>query len=253
MGNIEHAYYRSLAAACRRFSTKLFLFMEAWKLKRYERVLAHANVILGISKSDTDYFQNRFLDRKVVFIPPFHHSESITSAAGQSDFILYHGKLSVYENERTALYLINNVFAHLKYSCVIAGANPSKAITKAASKYPNIRIESDLSPAGLNALIKSAHIHLLITFQSTGMKLKLLNALFNGRHVIANHLMTEGSGLERLCAMADTTAKMIATCNLLMSQPFTVKDIRAREDVLIPSYSPVHLAEQILSLLPKGE
>jgi hypothetical protein len=52
--------------------------------------------------------------------------------------------------------------------------------------------------------------------------------------------------------MADTSSKMIATCNLLMSQPFTVKDIRAREDVLIPFYSPVHLAERILSLLPKA-
>ncbi len=51
----------------------------------------------------------------------------------------------------------------------------------------------------MEELIKNAHIHLLPSFNATGIKIKLLNALFNGRFIITNDASVEGTGLESLC------------------------------------------------------
>ena len=61
----------------------------------------------------------------------------------------------------------------------------------------------------MNNLIENAQIHILITFQATGLKLKLLNSLFAGRHTIINQLMVTGSGLQKICHIANTAEEII--------------------------------------------
>ena len=74
--------------------------------------------------------------------------------------------------------------------------NPTRLIREAAAPYPHIKVEANPSKERMDALIHNAQIHMLITFQDTGLKLKLLNSLFAGRHTIVNHLMLAGSGLD---------------------------------------------------------
>jgi hypothetical protein len=246
--NIEHHYYRLLADSCREPFTRLFLLAEALRFRRYERVIASAGCILAISQADADYLRQRFPDRRVEFIPAFHAGEQVTATAGSSDFILYHGKLSVYENEHAALFLISQVFARLNCPCVIAGMNPSERIRAAAAPYPHITVEANPTDERMNSLMRRAQIHLLVTFQDTGLKLKLLNSLFAGRHVVANRLMLSGSGLDSLCHLADTPEEMIAACRRLLSEPFGAEEI-ARRQSLLPAYAPSRQAGRILQML----
>ena len=51
-------------------------------------------------------------------------------------------------------------------------------------------------------LISKAQVNILPSFNCTGVKLKLLNALFNGRHCIVNQDAVEGTGLESTCHIA---------------------------------------------------
>jgi hypothetical protein len=53
--------------------------------------------------------------------PHFQMHEHVTSAPGKGEYILFHGNLSVPENEKALLYLVKNVLSRLTYHVVIAG------------------------------------------------------------------------------------------------------------------------------------
>lgn len=235
--NIEHDYYRHLAEAESHLVRKCFFQVEAWRFKRYQKVLAHADLIVAVSTTDAGYLQQQFPSKQIEFMPCFHTNDRITVKPGSSDFILYHGKLSVIENTQAALFLIRNVFSKLDCRCIIAGMNPPASLLKAAAPYPNILIEANPDEERMNWLIHKAQIHVLITFQATGLKLKLLNSLFAGRHTVANQLMVAGSGLEQLCHIADTPDEMVRICRQLMQVDINPETIGQRSDRLFPIYS----------------
>lgn len=247
--NIEHDYYHHLAQAERHPIRKIFFQIEAWRFKHYQKILRHADLILVVSMTDADYLRQHFPDTPVEFMPSFHTNDSITVKPGSSDFILYHGKLSVIENTQAALFLIRNVFCKLNCHCIIAGMNPPASLQKAAAPYPNIRIEANPTEEQMNQLIRDAQIHVLITFQATGLKLKLLNSLFAGRHTVVNRLMMAGSGLDSLCHIADTPDELIRTCRKLMQTDMTEEQIEQRRNFLYPTYSNQYQGERLKSLI----
>lgn len=247
--NIEHDYYRHLAKAENHPIRKCFFFIEAWRFRRYERVLAQADLMIAVSTTDADYLSRRFPGKPVRFMPCFHTNERVTTQTGSSDFILYHGKLSVVENTKAALFLIRHVFSRLDCLCVIAGMDPPASLLKAARPFPNIRIVANPSEEEMSRLIREAQIHLLVTFQDTGLKLKLLNSLFAGRHAVVNRLMVEGSGLEPLCRIADTPAEMVRACRELMQEEVSPVLLRQRRDSLYPVYSNQYQGELLTNLI----
>ena len=237
MCNIEHDYYRYLAESESNAIRRLFFQIEAFRFERYLPVIRHADLVLAVSFSDSNYLKQAFPKLKVEFMPCFHANERITALPGQSDYILYHGKLSVVENERAVLYLVEHVFSRLPYRCVIAGMGPSPTLRKAIAPYPHISLIANPDQATMDRLIHEAQIHMLITFQPTGLKLKLLNSLFAGRHTLVNHAMLAGSGLDALCHIADTPEEMITACHQLMQQPLNAESLRQRELGLLPAFS----------------
>lgn len=247
--NIEHDYYRHLARSESRLVRKCFFRIEAWRFQAYQRVAVHADRIIAVSETDAAYLRRQFPNRSVEFMPCFHAGETITARPGQSDFILYHGKLSVVENERAALFLIRSVFSRLNIPCVLAGMDPPASLYTAAAPYPHITIEANPSTRRMEELTQNAHIHLLVTFQDTGLKLKLLNSLFGGRHTVVNSLMLAGSGLDALCRIADTPDEMIQTCRSLMEQPFTAELIEERKQRLFPTYSNAYQAGRLCRMI----
>ena len=248
--NIEHDYYRETGKAERNILKKCFFYIEAQRFRRFQKRVGDAELLIAVSKNDTAYLQKAFPKNKVEFVPCFHGNDAITSTAGQSDFLLYHGKLSVRENEKAALYLIDNVFSKLApHRCIIAGMNPSSRLLKAALRYHNITIEANPAVERINELIQTAQINLLATFQETGLKLKLLNSLFSGRHVVVNTMMLAGSGLDELCCIADTSDKMIALCRERMNIPFTTDILEKRRNLLFPVFSNEYQAKRLVEMI----
>jgi len=248
--NIEHDYYREIGKAEHNIIKKCFFYIEAMRFKRYQKNVAAAELMVAVSQTDTDYLRKEFPQNKVEFVPCFHGNDDITSTAGSTDFILYHGKLSVKENEKAALYLIENIFSKMSpYRCTIAGMDPSPSLIKAASRYENISIEANPTVERINDLISTAQINLLVTFQDTGLKLKLLNSLFKGRHVVVNSMMLAGSGLDDLCHTADTPEKMIEICRELMDKPFSTDILDERRKLLFPVFSDEYQAKRLIKML----
>ncbi|MEG1544914.1 MAG: glycosyltransferase family 1 protein [Tannerellaceae bacterium] len=247
--NIEHDYYRHLAQAEHHPLRKCFFIIEALRFHLYQQQVAAADIMIAVSTTDAAYLTKIFPTHTIAFMPCFHANEQITAQPGQSDFILYHAKLSVLENERAALFLIENVFSRLDHTCILAGMNPSRRLTDAARPYPNIRIEANPSTERMDWLIREAQIHMLVTFQDTGLKLKLLNSLFAGRHTLVNQAMLAGSGLDSLCHIANTPAEMIASCNRLMQQPLLPADITRRKSLLHPAFSNKEQGERLYKMI----
>ena len=248
--NIEHDYYREIGKVERNILKKCFFFIEAMRFKWYQRNVEGAELMIAVSQTDTDYLQKEFPGNRIEFVPCFHGNNEITATAGQTDFILYHGKLSVKENEKAAMYLIENVFSKMSpYRCIIAGMNPSVMLQKAASRYNNILIEKNPSVEKINELISVAQINLMVTFQGTGLKLKLLNSLFAGRHVVVNSMMLTGSGLDSLCHIADDDEKMIEICRKLMNEPFSADTLDERRKLLFPVFSNEYQAKKLIEMI----
>jgi len=200
MHNIEHIYYRSLARIERNIFKKYFFYSEASRLKSFEKVLECADYIAAISSDDYQSLRKKF--DNVIYLPAFHANNKVTATKGKGEFALYHGNLGVGENNEAALYLTREVFKNLNYPLIIAGMNPSKELRKAVEDSPNINLLPKAGTGEISSLISEAHINILPTFQNTGMKLKLINVLFQGRHCIVNDSMVHHTGLEPLCHIA---------------------------------------------------
>ncbi len=247
--NIEHSYYKMLARQETRLFKKFFLYTEAWKLKRYEPVLYRADHILGISEKDTAYFAKLY--STAIHIPAFHPEDIPDILPGKGDYILYHGNLSVAENHKAAVFLIKKVFARLKYDVIIAGKDPLPALSGLTEQYPHITLESNPDENRMKHLIQHAQVNILFTFQSTGIKLKLLHTLFCGRFCVVNPAMIEGSSLAELCEVAIDEDEAIIAIDTFMNREFGPDDLKQRK-ILLEEYSNRTSAEKISRLLYRG-
>ena len=225
--NVEHDYYNGLAEVERCGWKRLFYHVEAWKLRRYEPVLKNAAGIFAISQKDADYFKQFY--NNVTLVPGFSATDSVCSETGRGEYVLYHGNLSVRENEDAAKWLIENVFAELDLHCIVSGLNPSDKLKKLVDTYTNVTLMANPDDAEMIDLLRQAQVNILVTNQPTGLKLKLLNALYNGRFCLVNSDMVKGTSLDTLCVVADEPKQMIAEIKRLMEEDFTEDDIEKRD------------------------
>jgi hypothetical protein len=233
--NVEHHYYQGLARVEKDIFKRYYFLNEAGKLESYEGVLNHASSIASISQNDTGYFNKIY--NNAFYLPAFHANTEINVKAGKGDYILYHGNLGIGENDEAAMFLVSKVFDDMEETFIIAGNKPSKELKAAVLKRPNIQLIADISTTEINRLIMDAHINLLPTFQQTGIKLKLLSALYSGRFCMVNAPMIANTGLESLCILADTPATMKVKIRETMKKTFTEEDIRKRKDLLYGDFS----------------
>lgn len=232
--NVEHDYYRLLADSEPTFWKRWFYRMEARKLRRYEPVLKKAAGIFAITLQDADYFNQHY--GKAVLVPGFSALSRVCSETGRGDYVLYHGNLSVAENKKAAQWLVENVFSELDVPCVVAGLNPPDSLRKLCSRYPHVRLKANLHDAEMMDLIRNAQVNVMVTDQPTGLKLKLMNALYNGRFCLVNDDMVRGTSLDQLCVLAEEPEQFISQIRRLMKEDFTEDDINERDEALKELY-----------------
>jgi hypothetical protein len=219
--NIEHIYYRNLALNEKNPFRKYFFNSEARKLERYESKLAKASLLLTISPGDTDYFNSRY--GNALFVGPFHPANECGSREGKGDYVLLHGDFSTSENNAAAMFILHDVAPRWKYKTVIAGKRPSDEIMREASGLKHVRVIPNPSLVQMNDLINNAQVCLLNASQPSGMKLKLINALYQGRHVITSDSVVAGTHLESLCNIAGNPEEWINLTDRLMKEDFTAE------------------------------
>lgn len=244
--NIEHFYFDGIAKSENNIFKKLIYQLEAFKLKKFENYLTKVNGIFAISPFEFDYFEKQY-DTKTHYIPVFHKAEFNSKKNISSDYILYHGDLRVSDNIKTALFFIE-VYKNTPYKLIIASSQKVARIEKKASKYKNIFIQNIKSNDELAELIQNANINVIYTFQKTGIKLKLLNVLYNGKHILANTKITEETGLEEACSVANTCEEFLEQTAKLFQQKFTNKEFEKRKE-LLKQFNPEKSAKKIIDII----
>ena len=229
--NVEHDYYTALAQAEKRLWKRLFFLTEARKLRRYEPMLLKATRVLVISEADAAHFRELGC-ADVRLLPPSHGHNQVTSLTGRGDYVLYHGNLSVPENIKAANYLLDHVVGRCPYQFVIAGRAPDDTLRQAVAQHPNVRLVANPDDDAMRHLLQEAHVNLLITAQPTGVKLKLMNALYQGRYCLVNSTMVQGTALDGACTLADTPDELCSALARLMATDFSEEERQRRIDIL---------------------
>lgn len=225
--NIEHIYYRNLAANEKNPFRKFFFNAEARKLERYEPKLAKATLLLAISPGDTDYFRTKY--GNALFVGPFHPAEGCRSSNGKGDYVLVHGDFSTAENNAAARFILDEVAVNWRHKTVLAGKRPSDELMNAASALKHVKVIPNPSLNQMSELITNAQVCLLNASQPSGMKLKLINSLCSGRHVITSAPVVAGTRLESLCNIASDPGEWVSMTERLMQAEFT-PDMREKRD-----------------------
>jgi len=245
--NIEHQYYFNLYISESVIKKRWYFAIESLRLRLFERRLKKAQYILAISSTETAYFHSHIGEAR--FIPAFHPYKGLVAQPGYGDYLLFHGNLSVTENQKAVKYLIRKVFSQITVSFVIAGKNPPEWLVNMVKDIPHISLVANPPQERMSRLIHDAHICVIPSFQGTGMKLKLLASLFIGKHCLTNSTMVMGTDLKNLCHIANTPQEMVLSIQKLMEQPFTKEEIHRRKLKLETFYSNEINAQKIIDLL----
>ena len=187
-------------------------------------------------------------------MPSSHADDEVVSTPSQplqsdSVYALYHADLSVPENIEAVTYLADNIFSKCSHRFVVAGRNPSKALSDKLSQLPNITLKPNPDNETMQRLIAQAQVLIMVTQMPTGLKLKLLNSLYAGRHCLVNSAMVAGTELGKLCTLADNADSQLQALQSLMDAPFTQQDIDRRRQLLGSLYSNEANARILISQL----
>jgi hypothetical protein len=245
--NIEHDYYAALAGVEGGFFKRWYFEREAKRLERFESCLHHASHILAISPADARALSGRY--KNVINVIAFHPDEKVNVREGKGAYALYHGNLGIGENNEAALFLVRKVFNNLEIPLVIAGNNPSAELMKESANYPHITVEHGIRTEKIVEMVRDAQVNILPTFQATGIKLKLLSALYNGRHCIVNPAMVANTGLDQVCIVADDANRMKEAVKNAFVKDFDKTQLQKREEILYRDFSNKANVQKILELI----
>ncbi len=228
--NVEHDYYH----------------LKARKIRRLEPVFDKADGIFSISPNDYEHFAGRY--DNVSQITAYNAFDNVDVIKGRGDYVLYHGNLEVSENYDAASFLVD-VFHNTEIRLKIAGKNPPSFLKQKIADTPKIDLVESPDEELMQNLIRKAHVNILVTAQSTGLKLKLLNALFNGRFCVANDKMVEGLETDGLLHQADDAESLRKTVSMLMKQPFDDEQLMLRKNRMAEFYDIAGTTDKLLNLL----
>lgn len=252
--NIEFEYYHQLSQHTISLFHKVYYAVESVLLKRYEKKIASkASLTIAVTEKDAATYESVFGVANTRYLPVFTPWNTVAGKEGKGSYCLYQGNLSVSENEQAALWLIKNVFSSLEIPFIIAGKDPSYILKKEVQLHAHISITENPSQAEMQQLIEDAQINILPSLTNTGIKLKLLHAVFCGRHCVTNPAMVTGTGVENACAIAEDDNDFKAAIQTLYHQPFTKDAIAVRQALLEKHFNNRVNAAQLVCWIWNGE
>ncbi|GAC1426213.1 MAG: hypothetical protein NVS1B13_26040 [Flavisolibacter sp.] len=250
MHNNEASYYRTLCLQKVNIVKKIYYYLESILLENYQKNLPKDIPLACISTSDAEAFTHQYHFKKVVFIPCFIPWQNTLIKDKKGNYCLYHGNMSIAENESAARWLIKNIFSQMKIPLIIAGSGITKGLSKSAAKFSNIQLVPDPCFEELEALIQNAQIHVLPSWNNTGVKLKLLHALLRGRFCITNFRSLLGSaiGIQIPIAIKDSASDYRNYIEEKFFEEFSLSQIGLRE-TLLSIYNNEAGAKKLIELL----
>ncbi len=246
--NIEFKYYHHLYKCAASLFKKIYYKLESSLLFYYEKKIANKAIFLAVNKADEVFYKTEFNCKDIITLPLFLEEKNVQSLTAKGLYSIYHADLSVPENEKIAIWLINKVFINLNQSLIITGKNPTKKIKESVTTKSNIQLIANPDKTAMDKLIQEAHIIFSPSLNTTGIKVKLIESLFNGRFIITNNAAVAGTNFEALCTIAETTTEVHQSIKTLNNKEFTLEEINKRKEILLREFNNTKNAETLISI-----
>jgi len=242
--NVEHSYYHALAAREPSLLKRFYYSLESKRLRKYEKTLKHADGLACIAQTELPHFQN--LNPRTDWVPPFHGFNFFKQQNENKGFALLQGNFGVNENVEALNFFID-IFKESGVNLCVAGKNPPTFATEMAAQSSWLQVIGNPSESEMQQLTRDSAFLVLYSRQQTGIKLKLLSALYSGKPVISNPEMVAQTGLENGVHLCNSRAEWLHTIrNFAAHLPAT--DLMERDRIL-SAYQPEQSAKALINLI----
>lgn len=224
--NIESNFYSGMSKNESSILKKILYRLEAFKYKNYQKKIGQFDYVFGLSYFECDFIAQQ--TKNWSYLPVFHGNEINNQLSEFGNFALYHGDLRLADNKRAAAFCIS-VFKKIKnYKLIIASSNGRKFIANLIGDASNIEFIELQNHSQLEDLLNNAHLNILLSFQKSGTKLKIINALHRSRFCLINENMVDDEKILSLCQVATAENDFIENINILKSKPYLDNEIRKK-------------------------
>ncbi|MFP3596546.1 hypothetical protein [Chryseobacterium sp. SIMBA_029] len=246
--NNESAYYKGLAKSEKNILKKIIYTLESFKFHHYQnKLLKKFNAVFCLSQKE--YMETSNLSANAVLVHLFHGNEVVKNLDKKGDYFLFHGDLTTSDNKK-ALDETILLFKSLPgYPLIVASDRANESIKKKINKIENIRLVPIGNDDNLHRLFENAHANILLSYQNSGTKVKLFNALYNSRFVIINPNITDDKDLINLCSYGSTIEEIRAHIMMLAEQNYNLT--AERKEILQQNYSDKAKAKEIAAVIFK--
>jgi hypothetical protein len=222
--NIESNFYAGMSKNETNYFKKIAYHFAAKKYIDYQKNIANFDHVFTLSTYENDFVKTMM--EKVSYVPVFHGNEKVEPLSEYGNYAFYHGDLRLADNKNAAKFLIK-VFKEISdYKLIIASSNGKKMIENRIKNLANIEFFELKNDSQLDDLFKNAHINVMLSFQKSGTKLKVINSLFKSRFCLVNTNMVDDEEVLKFCEIANSKEEFIAKIKILKNQPFLDVDNR---------------------------
>lgn len=247
MHNIEHDYFYGIAKSESNWLMKLVYKLEASRYRIFESQIKKFDEVVTLSIKEQHYISDKFKNSS--YIPLFHGNETVEALSEFGKYAIYSGDLRTSDNRKAVRFLVD-VFNQLNdYPLMIAVKDHFDFVEKLIEKSSNIVLVRLQDYSHLQRLLAEAHINVMVSFQESGTKLKLVNALFNSRHCLINTNMVDDDRILKICHLASSRQEFIDAIQYLRNTPFVGHT--ERKKVLDEVFDDKKNAQKLLDLIFK--
>lgn len=243
--NIESNFYAGMSQNETSILKKILYRVEAYKYKNYQEIINQFQHVFGLSHYECEFLATKTKDWS--YLPVFHGNEINNQLSEFGDFALYHGDLRLADNKKAAAFCISLFKKINHFKLIIASSNGKEFVTNLIGESSNIEFVELESHQHLESLLNKAHLNLLMSFQKSGTKLKIINALHRSRFCLINENMVDDQRILKLCELATTEEQFIDAINQLKSKPYLDNEIR--KNILNQVYNDADNAKKIANVI----
>ncbi len=244
--NIEHQYYGQLADEAKGVKSHVFK-REALCLRAYEISNAKTfDAVFAISPKDHEWYHQQ--GAASILMPPYHGTRKLAIKAGQGNYLLYQGDLSIEINQTALFDMLAAIPKTAEYPIIVAGRSGSRSFEQKLKENPNIQREADVSDERMIDLVRNAQIVIIHSLHDAGMKLKLFTAFYHGRFILASESSRTNTPLDRGITYYQSN-ELDARIKQFWKKEFTQEDIVMRKDILLAHPGDNEMAKEILRYL----
>jgi len=179
---------------------RVYGWLEARKIRRFEREAVSRATVMACSAYDKDLLQALCPATRIMVVPNVVDTEKYAPAGeGEASTVLYQGGMDWYPNRDAAEFFISSVLPHLRQLApgvkfVAAGRDPSGSMAKQFARFPDVRFTGTV-PDMRDEIAKAAVCVVPLRIGS-GTRLKILEAAAMSRPVVSTRLGVEGLDFE---------------------------------------------------------